>query len=280
MRRRRWVQATVVVALVGLVSALLGGCGLLPDPREEKAAADAAAAAAAWADPAVQKRWSTAVVGYSPPVDLLYDAASGPAVASVIRGKVELSPEIGDERGRGLVDYTSATDRTVETLGARSTLRTVEVKQEGACWNGGPCDVVMVTSATPTTMSLATARGPAAVPAWSFAVDGLAAPLVLPAVAVASAADVAPSGSGPSASWLLDRDGTTLRVSLVVPYCTSNYTRHLLETDAAVVVWATARPNGVNCAAEQRGIETFTLRAPIGDRPVVDHLGSLLLSKK
>lgn len=273
------VQVAVTAALLVTVGAGVGGCTASAEIRE-KAAADAATAAASWNDPTVQQRWSTAVVGHAPLVDLPTDPTAGPALASVRQGLVELSPRIGDEGGHGLVDYASTSDQRVPTLGARSTLRTVEAKQEGACWNGGPCDEVRVTSATPTTMNLPTARGTASVPAWSFAVDGLAAPLVLPAVAVTSASDVAPDHSGPSSSWLLSRDGSTLRVNLALPSCTGGYQRHLLETEAAIVVWATAAPDDVQCAAQARATETFALRAPIGDRPVIDAAGALLLSER
>lgn len=60
------------------------------------------------------------------------------------------------------------------------------------------------------------------------------------------------------------------RVSLQVPSCdTSHYRPHLLETDAPIGVWVTATPTDQECAAPPRVEETFTLRAPIGDRPVV-----------
>ena len=213
-------------------------------------------------------------------MDLPIDPTAGPAIASLRRGLVELSPEIVVEGGHSLVDYASASDQWVETLGARATLRTVEVEQEGACWNGGPCEEVRVTSANPTTMDIPTARGTASVPAWSFTVEGLAAPLVLPAVVGSSAEDFPLGHSFTSSSWLLGRDGSTLRVSLGLPYCTGAYQRHLLETDAVIVVWATAAPDNGECAAQERREETFALRAPIGDRPVIDQRGGLLLPQR
>lgn len=279
VRGRWWVRVVSTAALLVTVGVGVGGCTALAELQEE-AAADAATAAARWDDPALQERWSSAVVGHMPLVDLPSDPTAGPVLASLRRGRVELSPEIVDEGGHGLVDYASASDQRVETLGARATLRTVMAEQEGACWNGGPCEEVRVTSATPTTMNVPTARGTASVPAWSFAVEGLAAPLVLPAVVSANAADFAPGHIGTSSSWLLSRDGSTLRVSLGLPYCTGAYQRHLLETDAVIVVWATAAPDNVECAAQERRDVTFALRAPIGDRPVIDQRGGLLLPQR
>jgi hypothetical protein len=83
-----------------------------------------------------------------------------------------------------------------------------------------------------------------------------------------------------SSSWLLGRDESTLRVSLGLPYCTGAYQRHLLETDAVIVVWATAAPDNADCAAEEMREGTFALRAPIGDRPVIDQRGGLLLPQR
>jgi hypothetical protein len=231
MRRQRRVRVAVTAALLVAAGAGLSGCEA--SRLRAEAGAKAAESAAIWNDPAVQERWSTALV-VEPP---LFDAPAGHAtelvLASVRRGLVERSPEITDEGGQGVVDDATASDNSVQTLGARS--------------------------------------------AWSFEVDGMPAPLVLPAVRVAGPGDVAP-GQAPS-GWvsLLARGGSTLRVTLVAPFCGSPYQRHLLETDAVVVVWATGAPDGSSCAAAVEVTETFTLRSPIGDRPVVDSIAGLVL---
>jgi hypothetical protein len=177
-----------------------------------------------------------------------------------------------------VVDYATSSDRTVVTMGAASALRTFTGPAKGQCPSTGPCDDVKITKATATSVTAGTARGQASVPAWSFDVEGLAGPLVLSAVPITEAADLAPGHSLSSWASLLGRDGATLRVSLVKPYCGgNNYERHLLETDAAIVVWATATPNEDECAFAVRTEETFTLRAPVGDRPVIDSVGGLVL---
>lgn len=75
----------------------------------------------------------------------------------------------------------------------------------------------------------------------------------------AGSAGVRPASSvGPNqrrsscSSWasLLARDGSTLRVDLTAPFCGSGYQRHLLETDAVIVVWATGAPDGSSCGEE------------------------------
>lgn len=275
MRTPRRVRVPVVAALLAVASTWLTGCETAQLRAE--AGARAEEAAAIWSDPAVQKRWSTAVVVQPP----LFQAPTGTAtdlvLASVRRGLVQVSPTVGDEPGHGVVDYATASDQSVPTLSARSTLRAFEDPQAGACPDFTPCDPVGVTSATPTTMSAPTARGAAIVPAWSFEVDGLTAPLVLPAFQVTSPSDVAPGQSRSGWASLLARDGSMLRVNLTAPFCGSGYQRHLLETDVVIVVWATGAPDGSSCAAAVEKTETFTLHVPIGNRPVIDSIGGLVL---
>lgn len=277
MRRRRGVRLAVTAAVMMAVGAGLGGCEA--SRLRAEAGAKAAESAAIWSDPAVQERWSTALV-VAPP---LFDAPAGTTtelvLASVRRGLVEPSPQITDEGGQGVVDYATASDRSVQTLGARSALRAFTDAQALPCPDFVPCEPVKVARAAPTTMLAPTARGTATVPAWSFEVDGLPAPLVLPAVRVAGPGDVAPGQSPSGWASLLARDGSTLTVTLVAPFCGGHYQRHLLETDAVVVVWATGASDGSSCAAPVKMTETFTLRAPIGDRPVVDSIAGLVLQE-
>lgn len=82
-----------------------------------------------------------------------------------------------------------------------------------------------------------------------------------------------------TSSWatLVAREGTTLTVRLVAPACGRGYARHLHESDGVIVVWATGGPPTVECAAAVSHVETFHLRAPVGGRAVVDHLGDLVL---
>ncbi len=219
------------------------------------------------------------MVGHSPLVDTSSNLPVSQVLASLSQGLVQVSPGVGDERSTAVVDYVTASDQEVLTFGARSTLRSLAVgPPTDTCWNDQPCEEALVTSARLTTMSAPTARGTASVPAWAYTVNKLPEPLVLPAVRVTTAAEVNPDHPGVSTSTLISRDETTLRVLLFVPYCggTPNE-RHLLETDAVVVVWASAKPNHDECVAPFLRPETFTLHARIGDRPVVDQAGSLLL---
>jgi hypothetical protein len=264
-----------VAALLLAAGTGLAGCEAAQLRAE--AGAKAAEAAVTWSDPAVQKRWSTAVVVRPP----LFQAPTGITtdlvLARVRRGLVEAGPTVTDAPGSGVVDYATANDQSVPTLGARSTLRAFEDAQAGDCPDFVPCDPVEVASARRTTMGAQTARGSVIVPAWSFEIEGLTAPLVLPAVRVTGPSDIAPGQSVSSWASLLARDGPTLRVTLTAPFCGSGYQRHLLETDAVVVVWATGAPGNGDCAAPVTQLETFTLRAPIGDRPVIDSIAGLVL---
>lgn len=239
-------------------------------------AARAAEAARVWDDPGVQRRWSGAVVV---PAPLVEPAPGGPAdsvITRLRRGLVEPAARLRDDGGAGVVDLDAAPDQQVPTLGARSALRAFRGPLTG-CPNDGDCTPVRVTDATPTTMSAPTARGAATVPAWSFRVDGLSVPLVLPAVPVVAPEEVAPGRDTSSRAYLLGREGSTLRVTLVAPYCGNEYERHLLETDTTIVVWATGAPGDYDCAVAETRVETFTLTSPVGDRPVVDIVASLVM---
>lgn len=171
-----------------------------------------------------------------------------------------------------MVDYADASDQKVLTLGARAALRASASEPDGddTRFDGAPCREVKVTEARLARMEATTAKGPASVPAWSYTVEGLPGPLVLPAVRVTTAAEVSPGADHrpywlePAWSeWVVSREGTTFQVSLQVPSCdTSHYRPHLLETDAAIVVWATTTPTdqGVRCTAARRG-DIHTARA-------------------
>jgi hypothetical protein len=94
----------------------------------------------------------TALVADSPLVEPPLDTARG-VLERLGRGLVELSPDIGDERGQGVVDYASASDRMVVTMGAASTLHTITSGVPGSCPDIGSCDAVKATKATATTGS-------------------------------------------------------------------------------------------------------------------------------
>ena len=271
-------MTTVRRAAVALLALLLvGGCSTSNGIRERERRAAAAQAAAAWGDPSVRERWDSAVVAEEPLLIPQTDPAAAAVLTRLGWGQLELGPSVDDQPGSGVVTNASGSTQAVATLGAASTLRAVRTR--GSCGGALSCDDVVVTAAEPTTVTLPTGRGPASVPAWSFTVDGLDVPLVLPSLAeVTSPDDMAPGPAGGSTARVLGREDRTLRVGLLAGACVRDYRSHVLETDAVVVVWATARPAGGDCvSAEVERAETFTLRSPVGDRPVVSSSGALML---
>lgn len=263
-----------------LTVALVSGCGAADDRRERQVAETAAATAVGWADPAVQERWASSVVAEDPLLHAPLDPAASAVLTRISWGQLVLDPTVSDRPAPGVVTNHSGSTQPVTTLGAASTLRAVE-RRGGSCGTDLSCDDVHVTAAEPTTVTLPTGRGPAAVPAWAFTVDGLDAPLVLPSLAeVTSPEDAAPGPAGHSTAPVLAREGTTVRVGLLAGACVNHYRPHVIETDAVIVVWATARQSGGDCLdAMVERAETFTLKAPVGDRPVVDASGDLMLPR-
>lgn len=265
-----------MAALLLTVGVVLGGCAA--EQLRKEAAADAITAAKSWDDPAVQERWARALIGRPPLIEASIDGATSAMLATLNGRSVESTPGIGDGPGHGVVHYATGSDQYIETLDAASTLRTaLDSLPNDPCEDDGSCGTVLVTGATATQVTVATARGMATVPAWSLTIEGLFRPLVLSSAVVTAAGDVAPEPNAPSSSWLLSRRGSTLWVSLFVPDCQDEYQQHLHETDTAIVVWATAAPSDKTCVTPVHAKVTFTLEAPIGDRPVIDPAGRLLL---
>ena len=280
MIHRRAVRAAVTAAVLGTAAVTTAGCSAGDDAPER--AASAAEAAASWSDPAVQQRWSTAVVVRSPVVDPSQNLPVSKALASLRQGLATIAGRVGDDSVPAVVDYPTAADLKVRTIGAQQTLRGLAVEPvSDTCWNGGPCARVEVTAARLSTMLAPTARGMASLPAWEYTVEGLGEPVVLPAVRTTDASEVNPDRPGESLSELMARDGKTLRVLLFLPYCGHGSPRpHLLERSGVVVVWSSGTPAEVECAAPMRAETTFTLQAPVGDRPVVDEEGNLLMPRR
>ena len=227
----------------------------------------------------MQRQWSTSLVLQDPFLAASNSAPVGEVLASLRHGLVEVSDVVLDDHVAAVVDYATASDREVVTLGARETLRDLAVEvPTDRCWNQAPCDEVVVSGARLTSVVAPTARGEASVPAWAYTVEGRTETLVLPAVRVTLPTDLNPNHSGDAHSTVLTRHGTTLRVRLFQPHCGYGANpRHLLETPGAIVVWASGTPNSDECAAPALEEATFTLRAPVGDRPVVDEEGRLLM---
>lgn len=201
-------------------------------------------------------------------------------------GWVRTATALPTTPGNGTVTYDDGTSVPVGTLDAQTAYDAMVNPRSGPCprpEGGAGCDWVTITSARRVTTSLLTARGPATVPAWSFSVQGLRAPLVRVAVEAVEVGDLEPADLPPSPAdgrrvLLTGQDvvghtPSSLTVTLGSGACDTDLTEHVLETDDLVVVGGTALgpPPGQACNSMLRLQEvTVPLTAELGDRPVVD----------
>jgi hypothetical protein len=140
----------------------------------------------------------------------------------------------------------------------------------------GHCTALTVTALKLGTVKVNTSRGEATVPAWLFTVDELARPVAR--VAVAPAAIKTPPSGGPMITGLerVTVDGARLTYTIIAG-CVKDTTPRAYEADDLVVVGATSTPIGGACADVARFEKlTVTLKAPLGDRMVLNENGQPL----
>jgi hypothetical protein len=149
------------------------------------------------------------------------------------------------------------------------------------------CTVLTVTDAYAGTVTLATNRGPAEVPAWLFEVEGLTAPVARVAVAPEAVAEVPrladvdyPYQEGLAvASGLVAVGERDLTYRVGVGACDEEPAPLRYETEEVVVVGAIARlkPGTTVCTDQLLLAETsVALEAPLGRRPVLSTTGEVL----
>ncbi|MCX4386524.1 hypothetical protein OG777_06230 [Micromonospora peucetia] len=168
--------------------------------------------------------------------------------------------------------------------GARPGGPTIEPGPDGPVSSSAPqtaCVPLTVTAVKLGTAPVRTSRGEAQVPAWLFTVEGLAAPVarvaVAPQAVTAPPEPAAPAQPAPEgvvgAQDVQSVDGAELTWRLGVGSCDTAITPLVQERDDVVVVGGSVIPSTGVCNAMLK-IEpvTATLKAPLGDRPVLDVL--------
>ncbi|MGW4499566.1 hypothetical protein ACWENR_13275 [Micromonospora sp. NPDC004336] len=143
------------------------------------------------------------------------------------------------------------------------------------------CVPLTVTAVKLGTAPVRTSRGEAQVPAWLFTVEELSAPVarlaVAPEAVTAAPEPTAPAKPGPQgvvgAQDLRSVDGATLTWRLGVGSCDTAITPLVQERDDVVVVGGSVTTATGPCTMMLK-LEpvTASLKAPLGDRPVLDVL--------
>ncbi|MFI5527923.1 hypothetical protein ACIA8O_05135 [Kitasatospora sp. NPDC051853] len=161
------------------------------------------------------------------------------------------------------------------------TLRDLAREHQGDC--AADCTPLKVTEIRQARREIGTSRGQATIPVWEFTSPGYSEPFVLPAVAAQRRADPLPPTGYPSspaglsvaafdartASW----DGLTVTGTVELPPCRRVFLSEAVETEHSVVpVLLLTGTTGADCATAETvsGSATVRLRAPLGDRTVLD----------
>jgi hypothetical protein len=182
----------------------------------------------------------------------------------------------------GLITWSDGTSTPVPLLSAAAALDQIRSTAAGTC---SDCTMIDVTGATLATVSIATNRGLATVPAWSFALAGTAVRVTR--VAVARTVQVVPPPWDPShapAGLSIERatlapDERTLTVSFIgapdpaTKPCGEDYAAEAVESDLAVVVIVHVHAYPLPGACAAVGAErtaTLTLANPLGARAVLE----------
>ncbi|MEU9504883.1 hypothetical protein AB0D32_01195 [Micromonospora sp. NPDC048170] len=167
--------------------------------------------------------------------------------------------------------------------GARPGGPTVEPGPDGPVSNAAQaaCVPLTVTAVKLGTAPVRTSRGEAQVPAWLFTVEELAVPVarvaVAPQAVTALPEPTPPAGPAPEgvvgAQDVQSVDGAELTWRLGVGSCDTAITPLVEERDDVVVVGGSViTATGVCNAMLKIEPVTATLKAPLGDRPVLDVL--------
>ncbi|GAA3019311.1 hypothetical protein GCM10020229_33200 [Kitasatospora albolonga] len=260
-----------------------GPSGTPDDPVATAARARALEAVRAWEHTAAHEAWRA---GYYP-LDRSPQWLPPEAFRSLAEKAGYLSGSVDP------ADSWPATDRLAEVrwsdgralgLVGRSpleALRDMAGEQFGSCH--ADCTPLKVTEIRPARRELGTSRGQATVPVWEFVSPGYSEPFVLPAVAAQRRADPLPPTGYPSspaglsvaefdprtASW----DGLTVTGTVELPPCRRVFLSEAFETEHSVVpVLLLTGTTGADCATTGTvsGTATVRLRAPLGDRTVLD----------
>ncbi len=253
----------------------------------------ATAVAAAWDERGVTDAWTT---GFIPLQDLVVEPDWSPndvLKASFGNGWIRTAAPLSDLSGRGVIQFADGTSLPVPLAGAQTAYSLLPSRVGDCPTDGQPptCQWVTITSANLSTVAIATSRGPAQVPAWSFTLDGLPQPLLR--VAVASSATTSPPVvelPGPnnpdgivSAMQLESREGNVIAFDVGIGACDKGAQGLVREFPELIVVGGSVSPPEAgticNTSLVPQRVEVRTTQ-PVGNRPIVDALtGRPIVSK-
>jgi hypothetical protein len=270
----------------GSPSSTAPGASSSASPRSVPAGVNAAfgtrarEAVVAWGRAPLAKAWRTGLVLF--PDDILSLPPSGgfPSTADSLAFKAGALVFTGRPSSYPDPRVTWAGGGTMKVRALDTTTAFTKLLSSGSCPACG--QPLAVTAARPTTLTVATNKGQAAIPAWAFTLTGVSTPVIQAALAPGSYVTV-PSGSllsQPLAADLMGVSGAqalsggrTLTVAVSHSPCDTGWGALVYGTASAVVVGAwnyNPNPNAPCPASLLVGPVTVRLSAPLAGRVILD----------
>jgi hypothetical protein len=241
--------------------------------------------ASAWAKSRLAAQWRSGLVVLS-----AGSLSSGPSGGfpsdedkeAFINGDLVFTGALPTATPPGIVTWPDGTTMKVPVLNEGQAFRELTSSRQCPDCVTTPLDV---TAARPAALEVATSRGRASVPAWSFTLRGVSTPVIQAALPPGSyvtpdtygtpAEKLGPLGSGfvGAATATVSADGRTLTLGLPGSPCDTTWGGLVTETGGAIVVggWMRNPDPGQACAAVLvLRSATVRLAAPVGDRVILD----------
>ena len=243
--------------------------------------------ASAWPSSPLGKVWKTGLV-----VPVADDLSSGPSGGfpsgetkeAFGNGNLVFTGRPPSGAPAGVVTWPDGSSMKVPVLGEAQAFNAMKSNTEGRCPSCATTPLA-VTAAKPTTMRVATSRGTATVPAWSFTLQGVSAPVIRAALPPGSyvteysfrapAEQLGPLGRdfAGAAGATASADGRTLTLVVAGSPCETTWGGLVAEAGDVVVVggWLHNPHPDAPCAASLVGrTVTVRLAKPLGDREILD----------
>jgi hypothetical protein len=204
--------------------------------------------------------------------------------AALMAGLVKPAGPLPDDPvAEGEVRWADGRSQRVEVLTASAAFAEILADAEGDCGSG--CVPVVLGNPVLGTADVQTARGPATVPAWLFAVEGSSVIVTRPAIAERVHVTLPPwnAEDPPPGLSIEGAIGSSGQNQLVVAFvgapgpasqpCGADYTAEAVETNLAIAVIVREHPHAGGEACRLVGARrtaTVSLAAPLGDRVVLE----------
>ncbi|HEX4092715.1 MAG TPA: hypothetical protein VHZ33_28690 [Trebonia sp.] len=239
---------------------------------------------AAWQRSPTNKAWRTGVVLLNADQLTLLPKTgfpSGQTKIAFVTGNLVVAGRLPAGPKNGTVAWAGGGTATVPLLTAAQAL-TPLTKSSPCPAGAGACGHLTVTGAKPATLTVATSRGEATVPAWAFTVKELSFPIIQSALAPSgylllpdssAFALTKDDGFGGAGGASVSANGRELTVQFTTGVCIDKWGGLQYATGSAVVIgsWTQAANTNTPCAAMAvMRSATVRLARPLGDRVLLD----------